>query len=264
MAADGHSSCQGNGVMDSDTDLGGPAVYPVTRCSVVRATGNPDPQIRRDAFETLVAAYWKPVYKYLRIRWTLSNEDAKDLTQAFFTRAVEKGYLAPFDPAKARFRTFLRVCVDGFVTKEHRAASRQKRGGDVMIGALDFESADGELIRHASASTMTPDDIFRQEWVRSLFGQAVDDLRQQCMSAGRETHFKLFQRYDLEGPEAAEAPTYAQLGQEFGLPVTQVTNFLAAIRRQFRGLVVERIRATTGSDEEFQEECRRLFGGAVP
>jgi RNA polymerase sigma factor (sigma-70 family) len=250
--------------MDSDTDLGGPAVYPATRCSVVRATGDPDPGIRRDAFETLVAAYWKPVYKYIRIRWSLPNEDAKDLTQAFFVRAVEKGYLAPFDPAKARFRTFLRVCVDGFVAKEHRAATSQKRGGDATFCALDFEEADGEVIQRAPAAALNPDDIFRQEWVRALFGLAVGDLRQQCLAAGKETHFKLFQRYDLEGPEIPEAPTYAQLGEEFGLPVTQVTNYLAAIRRQFRGLVVERVRATTGSAEEFEEECRRLFGGAVP
>lgn len=250
--------------MDSDTDLGGPAAYPATRCSVVRATGDPDPGIRRDALETLVAAYWKPVYKYIRIRWTLSNEDAKDLTQAFFTRAVEKGYLSLFDPAKARFRTFLRVCVDGFVAKEHRAATRQKRGGDATFGPLDFEGADGELIRHAPAAAVSPDDVFRQEWLRSLFGLAVDDLRQQCLAAGRETHFKLFQHYDLDGPDAPEPPTYAQLGRELGLPVTQVTNYLAAIRRQFRGLVVERVRATTGSAEEFEEECRRLFGGAAP
>jgi RNA polymerase sigma factor (sigma-70 family) len=247
--------------MDSDTDLGGPAVYPATRNSVVHATGDADAEIRKQAFETLVATYWKPVYKYVRIRGALSNEDAKDLTQAFFARAVEKGYLAGFDPAKARFRTFLRICVDRFVAKEYRAASRQKRGGEAVHCSIDFDGIDGEL---AQPVLMTADDLFRQEWLRSLFGLAVEDLRKRCAVAAKETHFALFQRYDLEGPELPEAPTYAELGREFDLPVTQVTNYLAAVRRLFRELMMERLRATTGSAEEFQEECRRLFGSDVP
>jgi RNA polymerase sigma factor (sigma-70 family) len=250
-------------LMDSDTDIGGPAAYPATRCSLIRATGDPDPAIRRQALETLLAVYWKPVYKYIRIRWSLANEDAKDLTQAFFTRAVEKDYLAEFDPAKARFRTFLRVCVDRFVAKDRRAAASQKRGGGAAIQSLDVERADGELGQSPQAAAVTPDDLFRREWLRALFGLAVDDLRRQCEAAGKETHFALFERYDLEGPDRPEAPSYAQLGQEFGLPVTQVTNYLAAARRQFRGLVVERLREATGSEEEFQEECRRLFGSEV-
>ena len=108
--------------MNDDTDLGGPAVFPATRCSLVRATASPDPAARRQAFEDLIAAYWKPVYKYLRVRWSLHNEDAKDLTQAFFARALEKDFFDRFDPARARFRTFLRTCVDGFAANARRAS----------------------------------------------------------------------------------------------------------------------------------------------
>jgi RNA polymerase sigma factor (sigma-70 family) len=231
---------------------------------MVRATKDADASVRRQAFETLVAAYWKPVYRYLRIRWDLSNEDAKDLTQTFFARAVEHGYLGAFEATKARFRTFLRLCVDRFFAKEYRTATSQKRGGDIVHCSLDFEGPNGEQELLANPRVRTPDEIFRQEWLRDLFGSAVDDLRNRCLAAGKETHFALFQRYDLEGPESVEAPTYAQLGQEFGVPVTQVTNHLAAARRQFRELVMERLRATTGSDDEFEDECRRLFGSGVP
>jgi DNA-directed RNA polymerase specialized sigma24 family protein len=248
--------------MDIDTDLSGAAAYPVTRCSVVLATGNPDAAVRKQAFETLVNGYWKPVYTYIRIRWSLSNEDAKDRTQAFFTAALEKGFFAAFDSSKARFRTFLRVCVDRFVANDFRAANRQKRGDGAVV-SLDFV-VDGESAQHPAASELSPDELFRREWVRELFGMAVDDLQRLCLAAGKELHFRLFQRYDLEGPEAAEQPTYARLGEEFGLPVTQVTNYLAVTRRQFRDLVIERIRDTTGSDDEFHDECRSLFGSAIP
>ena len=250
--------------MDNDTDLGGPAAqFPATQCSVVRATGDADPTIRKQAFSELVSAYWKPVYKYIRIKWSLSNEDAKDLTQGFFARAYEKDFFAPFDPRQARFRTFLRTCVDGFVAKAARAGSRIKRGGDQQLLSLDFQGADEELRRRTPPAKMDLEEFFRQEWVRGLFGLALDDLRRHCAAEGKEVHFALFERYDLEGPETESGLTYAQLAKEFGLPVTQVTNYLAFARRQFRLLVLERLRAATGSEDEFLEESRRLFGGDV-
>ena len=251
--------------MDSDTDLGGPAsAFPATRAGLVTAAGSTDPAVRKQAFEVLVSVYWKPVYKYLRIKWAINNEDAKDLTQAFFACALEKAFFDPFDPATARFRTFLRVCVDGFVAKQRRAASRLKRGSGVELVSLDFEGADGELLRQAVASGTDPDDFFRQEWVRGLFALAVEDLRRECAASGKDAHFALFRRYDLEGPNEPGRLTYAHLGREFNLSETQVTNYLALARRRFRQLVLERLRATTGSAEEFREESRRLFGGRLP
>jgi RNA polymerase sigma factor (sigma-70 family) len=247
--------------VDDDTDLGGPAAaFPSTRCSLVRAAGSGDPAVRQRAQETLIAAYWKPVYKYVRFKWGLPNEDAKDLTQAFFARAVEKGFFDSFEPAKARFRTFVRVCVDRFVAKEHRAATRLKRGGPTDLVALDFEGAEGELRRQSLAPGTDPDDFFRQEWLRGLFALAVEDLRQQCAASDKNSHFVLFERYDLEGPDAPARLTYAQLGQEFGLSATQVTNYLAWCRRQFRQLILDRLRASTGSEDEYQDELRYLFG----
>jgi DNA-directed RNA polymerase specialized sigma24 family protein len=251
--------------MDTDTDLGGPAAaFPATRGSLVSAAASSEARVRSQALEALIAVYWKPVYKYIRVKWSLANEDAKDLTQGFFARALEKGFFDRFDPARARFRTFLRTCVDGFVANERRAAGRLKRGGHAEILALDFEQADGELRRHGPPAGADLDDFFHKEWVRGLFSLAVEDLRRQCSAGGKDLHFTLFQRYDLEGPDAPEAPTYEQLGREFDLSATQVTNYLAAVRRQFRRLVLERLRAATGSEEEFRDEAHRLLGGDIP
>jgi RNA polymerase sigma factor (sigma-70 family) len=249
--------------MNSDTDLGGPiAAFPATRCSLIRAAGNPDPAIRRQATDSLIVTYWKPVYKYIRIKWKQSNEDAKDLTQAFYVRALDKGFFGRFDPTKARFRTFLRLCVDRFVAKRQRAARSEKRGGQTILLSLDFDGADEELRRSAPEPEMDMDHFFRQEWVRGLFELAVADLRRQCAASNKDTHFALFQRYDLENRDARhENLTYARLGQEFGLSVTKVTNHLAFVRRQFRQLILDRLAATTATEEEFQYEVRLLFGG---
>ena len=111
--------------MREDTQIGGASgKFPATRWSAVLAARSDNPAERSRALETIVAAYWKPVYKYIRIRWGKSNEDAKDLTQEFFARVIEKGTLADFDPAKARLRTFLRVCADHFLSNDAKAAKR--------------------------------------------------------------------------------------------------------------------------------------------
>lgn len=251
--------------MDGDTDLGGPVHhFPVTRCTVILATGSPDPVVRQQAFGSLVAGYWKPVYKYIRLHRRSSNDDAKDLTQAFFLEALQKGFFQQYDPTQSRFRTYLRVCVDGFVGKHVRAAHRLKRGGETPVLSLDFAQAERELGLHIPQGGGDVDEFFHREWVRSLLGLAVEDLRQECEQAGKRIHFTLFERYDLEAPDRQERLSYAELSREFGVPITQVTNHLAFARRRFRTHLLDRLRATTGSDEEFRDEARHLLGGDVP
>jgi len=234
--------------------------FPLTRRSVVRAAASADPETRRRGFETLVAAYWRPVYKYLRLKWRASGEDAEDLTQGFFARALEKGFFDRFDPARARFRTYLRACLDGFVANERQSARRLKRGGGAEHVSLDFAGAEAELGRQAPPESGDMDEYFHREWVRSLFGLAVEALRRRCAEAGKSAPFALFERYDLDGPDAARRPSYADLAREMGIPETQVTNHLAWARREFRRLVLETLEEATGSEEEFRAEARQLLG----
>jgi DNA-directed RNA polymerase specialized sigma24 family protein len=238
--------------------------FPATRHSVLLLAAGADPQARREALGTLIEGYWRPVYKYLRLRWQASDDEARDLTQSFFAAALDGAMLRRYDPGKARFRTFLRLCLDGFVLNERKAARRLKRGGGTTLLALDFESADGELRGLELPDGTDLDAWFHREWVRALFAQAVDELRARCAAAGKTAALALFERYDLQDPGPEGRPTYAQLAAEFGLPATQVTNFLAWARREFRAAVLSRLRALTASDEEFRGEARALLGLEPP
>jgi DNA-directed RNA polymerase specialized sigma24 family protein len=233
--------------------------FPPTRLSVVARTRSDDQDTRRLAFETLIDAYWKPTYKYLRLKWKLDAEAAADLTQEFFTNALEKDVIARYDADKARFRTYLRLCLDGFAANARKAESRLKRGGAVVTVPLDFQSAEGELVRHEPAVASDVDELFYQEWVRALFQHAVGDLRAWCDSTGRAVMFAVFERYDL-AEESAERPTYAAIGHELQLTATTVTNHLAAMRRQLRRFVLARLRDLTTSDAEYEAEAKRLLG----
>lgn len=241
--------------------------FPATRHSVVARLASQDLETRRVAFDVLVSAYWRPIYKYVRLKWRAGRDDAADLTQEFFARAFEKGSLSQFDPRRARFRTYLRVLLDGFVANERKAAGRIKRGGEIAFVSLDFAAAENELV-HGGAwhgaqpqlSAVDDDAIFRQEWVRTLFADAVEQMRQTLVASGKRTHFAIFERYDLAGDDAAERATYASLAREFGIPTTQVTNYLALARRELRRTVLERLRALCASDEEFALEAREVLG----
>lgn len=234
--------------------------FPATRPSVVRDLGSVDPERRAAAYEALARSYWRPVYLYVRLRWRRSVEDAQDLTQEFFTRAFERDYLARYDPAKARFRTFVRTCLDGFLANEEKAASRLKRGGGLTITGVDFARFDADLAAHARSDEPDPERWFHREWVRGLFADAVARLRLHCDQAGHGPAFTLFMRYDVDEPDGGMRPTYAALARETGLSATDVTNQLAWARRAFRDIVLRELRTVCASDEEFRAEARDLLG----
>lgn len=239
---------------DPDTTLGGfQTRFPETRHSLIG--GAKDHAANR---ETLIAAYWKPSYKYIRVQWRKSNEDAKDLTQSFFALALEKDFFQGFDASKARFRTYLRASLDNHVRNHYRAEHSEKRSPGNALLSLDFVNAELEIAQDPPDPGRSMDEYFQDEWVRHLFTQAVETLRQKYEDSGREKQFGIFSRYDLN--EDSGELTYDRLAAEFNIPPTQVTNYLAAARRDFRRIVVEQIRAITANEREFRAEMRAVLG----
>ena len=230
--------------------------FPLTRHSVVAAAQSRDPQERVRALDAIIGAYWRPVYKYVRMRRRVEREDAEDFTQDFFSRLLEKDFLASYDPAKGKLRTFLRTCIDRLFLNQVRDAHRQKRGNAAVHVTLDFEEAEHELA--ASVQTESPEDYFEKEWMRTLFALAVERLRANCQSEGKATQFTLFERYDLGDEETR--PSYADLAGEFNIALTDVTNYLAFARREFRRCTLDQLREMTGSEEEFRREAQSIFG----
>jgi RNA polymerase sigma factor (sigma-70 family) len=229
---------------DRDTAMGGPhGHFPTTQLSLLAAAGAGLPN---DALERVSALYWKPVYRFIRIKFRKSNEDAKDLTQNFFASALQRDFFARFDPAKASFRTYLRMAVERFAATEHAGANRQKRGGGIQ-----FEPVEDLAIAAESA-----DDVFEREWQRQLFALALDDLRAHCDASGKHLHFEIFAAYDLA---AGDRPSYSDLAARHAIAETAVTNYLAWARRMLRTLVTERLRGVTAGERDLRDEMRRLW-----
>lgn len=223
------------------------ARFPTTRSSIIDALSG-DAPARERAFGTVVELYWKPLYKSLRFKGNVSAEDAEDLAQSFFVAALEKKALESFDPAKASFRTFIRMLFDRHVANEWKSRSRLKRGGGAA--KLDFDAAEQELSRDASLS-LGPEEYFEREWARSVFAAAVDRLRASC----KPSQFEVFYAYDVEGDAS-----YKEIASRLRITEATVTNYLAAARRQFRSIVLDLVGEVTASDREYRAEVRALLG----
>jgi RNA polymerase sigma factor (sigma-70 family) len=232
-----------------------PGRFPTTRYSVIAVLRGGEPSDREVAWESLARMYWKPVYKYLRIKWRKSNEDAEDLTQGFFKSAIQKNFFRNYDPERSRFRTFLRTCLDGYVANEEKAARSLKRGGGAQFVPFDFHQAEIELTQ----SQYSPEEVFEKEWIRSLFSTALEAFRQKCEEQGKTIQFQVFEAYDIEKDPGTKL-SYDDLAKKFGLSVTTVTNYLSFARREFRNTVLLMLEETSGNEEEYRADARRLFG----
>ena len=112
---------------------------------------------------------------------------------------------------RARFRTYLRTCLDGFVANARKADARLKRGGGVTLIPIDFGEAEREL-RHQAATPIDDfDAYFHREWLRSLFACAAERLRDACAARGRADRFAVFEQYDL-APDDERSPDLRRAG----------------------------------------------------
>ena len=231
--------------------------FPATRWSAIRASAEVGAVTRKQGFTQLVAAYWRPVYVYLRLRHRCTDSDAHDLTQSFFAQWWEQNTVASFDPSRARFRTFVRLCVDRHLIDHQRSESAKKRGGEweqvqVDVAQLERDAALVDPALHAD-----PERLFEAEWVRSLLQQALAELRASYTSHSKELDLALFDAYDLA---TGERPSYAELATRHSVPVTTVTNRLASVRRALRANLAECLRHLTATEEEYRDESYRIFG----
>ncbi|MFN8583351.1 MAG: sigma factor [Gemmatimonadaceae bacterium] len=191
-------------------------------------------------------------------RWRFERADAEDLAQEFFAEALAKQWFSRYDPAMGRFRTFVRTCVDRFAANAVKARRRLKRGGGIPDAPLDAAEV---------AQMQAPDEHdqrIHDEWVRGVFSLALDLMRAAVATSGKEVPFAVFLAYDVDDPPDESRPSYRSLGQRFGIPETQVTNYLSWARREFRSHVLDALRALAGSDGEFRDDARDLLGVRAP
>ncbi len=239
--------------MEEETLIVGSArEFPETRWSIVRSARQ-DAPTRRAALEELLTKYWKPLYFYVRRKGN-SVEAAKDSVQGFCVHLLERDFFAKPDPARGRFRAYLRVAMDNYLRGEHERQSAQKRGGGVKTLSLDFEVAERAL----GDTTEAADAAYDREWAVGVMERGIERLEDEFKQGVRRGPFEAVVRYF----RFAERLPYEETARRHNMTVSQFKAFLYRTRKRFRDLVREEVSQSlvdaASADEEIDALIRAL------
>ncbi len=234
--------------VEPDTSVGaGQTRFPPTAWSLIGRLRDPrDPRVQA-YLNRMIQAYWRPLYKYVRIKWKRSNEDAKDLVQAFFVHVLEGNLFAQADPERGNFRKLLLVSLSHFLSNEARAAETAKRGGGRPVLSLDADGADPSW----AAGGADPESEFEAQWAREILERSIDRLKERV----RPEVFQAFQSFHLDGVPVKE------IALALGASETKVAHHLQDARGALRRLVTDEIREYVQDDAEIALELDALFRG---
>jgi RNA polymerase sigma-70 factor (ECF subfamily) len=230
--------------------------FPTTRWSCVLAAAEPAGPEAREALAELCAAYWPPVYAFIR-RKGHDPERALDLTQDYFARLIEKGTVAAAAPAKGRFRSFLLADCGYFLADRRDREGALKRGGGRRVLSIDAQAAEEGLIREPSHS-LTPERLFERDWALALLGRVFDRLEQDYAGAGRGDAFRLLRPVLSGDPDAAP---YAAIAAELGTTEGNIQVAVHRLRARFGAELRRQVAATLDDpgDAEVDAELAALF-----
>jgi RNA polymerase sigma-70 factor (ECF subfamily) len=235
-------------------DLSGPPrQFVTTRWSVVLAAGDHTSRGFEPALSTLCEAYWHPVYAFVR-RSGFSVDDARDLTQAFFARILEKGVLNEAKPERGRFRSFLLASLRNFLANQYDWQHALKRGGHAPHLSLEFE-AEEQRYRIEPRDTLTPEHIYERRWASSILDNAMRRLAAHHNDTARREYFE---RLRPLLTDAAVVPSKA-LAEEMGMSAGALRVALHRLRRQFVAVLRETIAETVERDADVDDELRHLL-----
>ena len=205
-----------------------------------------DTAAARAAFETLANRYWTPITAYIRRRWAKTDDDARDAAQEFMAWMLESGFLARADPARGRFRGFLKTSLGNFLNDLERKKRTVKRGG---------------THRHETPTDLpdpagrTPDMLLDDLWRKQLLADATDGLERELRDRGKGVTFDVFRDYFLGDNDL----DYATVAERHGVSKTDVSNALTYAKKRFRAHLRTVVVETVHNDDDLRAELAWLF-----
>ena len=230
-----------------DTQIGaGQSQFPPTSWSLLSHLRDPHDERMQAYLNRMIETYWRPVYKFVRVGWKRSNEDAKDLTQSFFVHLLEGDLMARADPERGNFRKLLLSALRNYLINVERGAQAIKRGGGRRVISLDEE-----MEAPLASGSLDPQAEFESQWAREILERSIALLSRKI----RPQAFSAFQKFHLEGVAVQ------QIARELKVTETQAAHFLQDARTTLRTLVMEEIRRYVHDDQEMLSELETLFQG---
>ena len=236
--------------METSSQLG--AFAPTRWTLVLRARGQ-SPEARA-ALGELCEAYWTPVFRFLRGEGR-DEDTARELTQEFFARLLQRDGLATVEPGRGRFRSFLLGAVKHFLADMRDHEQRLKRGGGQTLEPLATETDTSPGLQIADPSAAPSDTFFDRQWALALMDRALRAVADEFKSAGKQDQFDALKPW-LVGEAAALSQ--ADVARQLGLNEGALKVAIHRLRKRFREIVRAEIGQTVEGAAQVDEELRYL------
>jgi RNA polymerase sigma-70 factor (ECF subfamily) len=182
-----------------------------------------------------------------------SPDDARDLTQGYFLRLLEKDYLENVREEAGKFRSFLLASLKHYMANVKRDAAAIKRGGGQALLSLDLDAAE-DRYRLEPVDDETPDLAYERRWALAVIARARTRLRDEFEAAGKLRHYALLAAH-LSG---AGRP-YAEIAEELETSEAAVKMSVSRIRRQFGKALRDEIADTIDDPADVDSEVKHLL-----
>jgi DNA-directed RNA polymerase specialized sigma24 family protein len=234
--------------------------FPTTQWSAVEQAGVTSEDAAAAGLARLLPRYLGPLRAHLTHHKRMPVEQAEELLQAFMAEKVlERDLVASAQREKGRFRTFLLVALDRFVSNQLRNQQRQRRTPD-RHAPLDDAAG-------IAAGGPSPSGVYEIAWARQVLADAAQRMREECQVSGRPDIWTVFEaRVLAPSLSGADAIPHEQLALQLGLADTEVaTNLLVTAKRMFarklRGVIGEYMSEDGQIAQEIADLRAILTGG---
>lgn len=218
----------------------------------MRARG--DSPKARAALGELCEAYWTPVFRFLRGEGR-DEDTARELTQEFFARLLQRDGLGTVEPGRGRFRSFLLGAVKHFLADMRDHEQRLKRGGGQTLEPVATETDTSPGLQIADPSAAPSDTFFDRQWALALMDRALRTVAEEFKSAGKQDQFDALKPW-LVGETAALSQ--ADAAHQLSLNEGAVKVAIHRLRKRFREIVRAEIGQTVEGAAQVDEELRYL------
>lgn len=186
---------------------------PETNASIFLRLKETDTRQRQMAWDEFHARYAPVIAAFARHRGA-SPADVDDVVQDVMVGFFARSPAFVYDPARGRFRAYLRTCTC-HVLRDH--AERRARGAHASLDGIDPSAAEVQQVW---------DDV----WEQQLLRRAIEQVR---IEIGQTRTFRAFELYVMLDRPAA------QVSQELGLHVDNVYRSREQVTRMLRERVAE-------------------------
>jgi RNA polymerase sigma-70 factor (ECF subfamily) len=221
----------------------------------LRARDDDSTESSREALSGFCAAYWPPLYSFLRHRG-LSSADAQDLVQGFFAHLLEQNTLMRADQQKGRLRTFLLGSLQNFLYNEYDRARALKRGGGRQVVSIEEHLPEAEAAMLATAH-LSDAACYDLVWASTIVSRAWQNLQTAFVAEGKAEWLEELRPFVAGG--SVKPLNQEEAASRLGVPIATLRTWLSRLRQRYRESLRMEVASTVSDPADVDQELQHLY-----